>query len=101
MRDTLKSLPSQTNSLKARQSNLNNCGINTVKYEDEPKYLNRSIKPTSSLDRRRTLTRNRQERDSKSRSAHSLQDSSATSTTDYAPPDPASKGESVIIYLMQ
>lgn len=40
-----------------------------------------------SLDRRRVLNRNRQERDSKSRSAHSLQESSPS--TDFA--EPASK----------
>lgn len=103
IRNSFPSLPSQTGSLKAstKQSDINNCSNNAAKYEDEPKYLNRSVKPTCSLDRRRTLTRNRQERDSKSRSAHSLQDSSATSTTDYAPTDPTSKGESIIIYQMQ
>lgn len=103
IRNSFTSLPSQTGSLKAstKQSDINNCNNNTVKGEDEPKYSNRSIKPTSSLDRRRTLTRNRQERDSKSRSAHSLQDSSATSTTDYALTDPTSKGESIIIYEIQ
>lgn len=47
----------------------------------------RQLRPSSSLDRRRIHSRNRQERDSKSRSAHSLQESSATSTTDYASPE--------------
>lgn len=47
----------------------------------------RQLRPSSSLDRRRIHSRNRQERDSKSRSAHSLQESSATSTTDYATPE--------------
>lgn len=47
----------------------------------------RQLKPSSSLDRRRIQSRSRQERDSKSRSAHSLQESSATSTTDYASPE--------------
>lgn len=47
----------------------------------------RQLRPSSSLDRRRLHSRNRQERDSKSRSAHSLHESSATSTTDYASPE--------------
>lgn len=47
----------------------------------------RQLRPSSSLDRRRIQSRSRQERDSKSRSAHSLQESSATSTTDYASPE--------------
>lgn len=47
----------------------------------------RILRPSGSLDRRRVHSRSRQERDSKSRSAHSLQESSATSTTDYASPD--------------
>ncbi|XP_055306993.1 uncharacterized protein LOC129571249 isoform X2 [Sitodiplosis mosellana] len=47
----------------------------------------RHLRPSGSLDRRRIHSRNRQERDSKSRSAHSLQESSATSTTDYASPE--------------
>lgn len=47
----------------------------------------RQLRPSGSLDRRRIHSRNRQERDSKSRSAHSLQESSATSTTDYASPE--------------
>lgn len=47
----------------------------------------RQLRPSGSLDRRRIQSRNRQERDSKSRSAHSLQESSATSTTDYASPE--------------
>lgn len=47
----------------------------------------RQLRPSGSLDRRRINSRNRQERDSKSRSAHSLQESSATSTTDYASPE--------------
>lgn len=103
IQNSFTSLPSQSGSLEVstKQGDINNCKNDTVKYEDEPKYLNRSVKPTTSLDRRRTLTKNRQERDSKSRSAHSLQDSSATSTTDYAPTDPISKGESIIIYQMQ
>lgn len=50
----------------------------------------RQLRPSSSLDRRRLHSRNRQERDSKSRSAHSLHESSATSTTDYASPEYAS-----------
>lgn len=47
----------------------------------------RQLKPSSSLDRRRIQSRNRQERDTKSRSVHSLHESSATSTTDYASPE--------------
>lgn len=47
----------------------------------------RQLRPSGSLDRRRIQSRSRQERDSKSCSAHSLQESSATSTTDYASPD--------------
>lgn len=47
----------------------------------------RQLRPSSSLDRRRLHSRTRQERDSKSRSAHSLHESSATSTTDYASPE--------------
>lgn len=47
----------------------------------------RQLRPSGSLDRRRIHSRSRQERDSKSRSAHSLQESSATSTTDYASPE--------------
>lgn len=86
----------------AKQNDLNNgeSNNNAIKNENGgggggggAKGMPRSTKPTSSLDRRRTLTRNRHERDSKSRSAHSLQESSATSTTDYAAPEQSAKGE--------
>lgn len=59
----------------------------------------RQLRPSSSLDRRRLHSRNRQERDSKSRSAHSLHESSATSTTDYASPE-YSSGISFFSFLL-
>lgn len=58
------------------------------------KSTNKTASKTStSLDRRRVQSRNRHERDTKSRSVHSLQDSSATSTTDYAMPNSTMKGD--------
>lgn len=45
------------------------------------------VKPIGNIEQRRIHTRSRKERDSKSCSAHSLQESSATSTTDYASPE--------------
>lgn len=58
----------------------------------------RHLRPSSSLDRRRLHSRNRQERDSKSRSAHSLHESSATSTTDYVSPE-YSSGTFVFVFF--
>lgn len=67
---------------------------NGQSIEAPPKPANKtSSKTSASLDRRRVHSRNRHERDTKSRSAHSLQDSSATSTTDYAVPENSMKGE--------
>lgn len=82
----------------SKQEIRNNNNNNQVKSgENNQKIMmNKSSKPTSSLDRRRMHNRNRQERDSKSRSAHSLQESSATSTTDYAIPENSSKGDPYI-----
>lgn len=60
----------------------------------------RPLRPSGSLDRRRVHSRNRQERDSKSRSAHSLQESSATSTTDYASPDHVSGTKKFHMHLV-
>lgn len=48
------------------------------------------MRPSSSLDRRCNKGRSRKERDHKSRSAYSLQNSSATSTADYASPEQTS-----------
>ncbi|XP_031616692.1 liprin-beta-2 isoform X5 [Contarinia nasturtii] len=44
------------------------------------------VRPSVNIEQRRIHSRSRKERDNKSCSAHSLQESSATSTTDYASP---------------
>lgn len=82
----LKSSPNDESSRKPAS--------NGQSIEVSLKAANKSASKTSaSLDRRRVHGRSRHERDSKSRSVHSLQDSSATSTTDYAVPDNSMKGE--------
>lgn len=68
--------------------NSNTTQPNSIKF-------GKSAKP-SSLDRRRVLNRNRQERDSKSRSAHSLQESSVS--TDFG--EPTAKGINLFQFIV-
>lgn len=75
-----------TSRAAARQAHGNSDDVD-LKNGNVGQKRGRQLKPSSSLDRRRIQSRSRQERDSKSRSAHSLQESSATSTTDYASPE--------------
>lgn len=71
---TPQSQPSSNNSHNNNNSNNNNNG--------------KPPRPSGSLDRRRTnVHHNRQERDSKSRSAHSLKDRMLTSEFKDAPPN--------------
>lgn len=81
-------IPTNVYTTKAR---IGNCQAKSddvdIKNSNIGSKRGRQLKPSSSLDRRRIQSRNRQERDSKSRSVHSLHESSATSTTDYASPE--------------
>lgn len=79
----------EPNTLQYSFTSLPNAVASSGRHTNAPSETN-SLKSSKlvtrqgSLDRRRVLTRNRQERDSKSRSAHSLQESSPS--TDFAEP---------------
>lgn len=79
----------EPNTLQYSFASLPNALANSSVHSNAPSETN-SLKSSKlvtrqgSLDRRRVLNRNRQERDSKSRSAHSLQESSPS--TDFAEP---------------
>lgn len=92
---SLSNSPTKTSNMnhnsKANQVNANNHSHENS-TNNSTKAVSHRARP-SSLDRRRIQNRNRQERDHKSRSAHSLQESSASTTTDFAsPPKQTSKG---------